>query len=183
MSLVEAIVTLALLSIVLLALAPLFTQSVNINASSNQTSIANSLAREKLEQLLLYPTTDPRLSVPVGATEQKYPKTGDPADLPAYWNPKTGETSTASTSPGAGWYEYPYERTYVVQPYVSSAIPTDPLTLVASTNGNESAPGAPAPYYEMKLVTVTVAPRSGPFPGLRRTTQSAFVRYRNALPN
>ena len=62
MSLVEAIVTLALLSIVLLALAPLFTQSVNINASSNQTSIANSLAREKLEQLRLLENGIPMLT-------------------------------------------------------------------------------------------------------------------------
>jgi hypothetical protein len=45
--------------------------------------------------------------------------------------------------------------------------------------------GTATPYYNVKLVTVTVQPRSGArnnvLPGLRRTVQSAYVRYRNAL--
>lgn len=185
LSLVEALVTLALLSIVLLALAPLFTQSVNVNASSGQLSVGNSLAREKLEELMLYPSTDARLSVAAGATETAYPN-----DLPAWFNPSTGETSNATTTPGAGWYPYPYQRTYTVSPRVVTPQPAPtPATLepVASTLADESsydAPGAGvAPYYDVKLVTVTVQPAAGPFPGLRRTAQSAYVRYRNALPN
>jgi type II secretory pathway pseudopilin PulG len=185
LSLIEALVTLALLSVVLLALAPLFTQSVNVNASSSQLSVGNSLAREKLEELLLYPSTDARLAVPSGTTEVTFPN-----DLPAWYNPKTGATSTAATSPGAGWFPYPYRRTYTVEPRVVTPQPVPtPATLepVASTLSDESSynalGSALAPYYDVKLVTVTVVPATGPFPGLKRTAQSAYVRYRNALPN
>lgn len=185
LSLVEALITLALLAVVLLALAPLFTQSVNVNASSNQLSVANALAREKLEELLLYPSTDDRLAVTAGQTVATFAN-----DLPAWFKPETGETSTATTSPGAGWYPYPYRRTYTVEPRLVTVQPTPtPPTLeaVASTVADESTYDQPAfvgrPYYDVKLVTVTVQPATGPFPGLRRTAQSAYVRYRNALPN
>ena len=39
---------------------------------------------------------------------------------------------------------------------------------------------APAAYV-VKLVTVTVRPTAGPFPGLRRTTQSLYLRVRDAM--
>jgi type II secretory pathway pseudopilin PulG len=190
MSLVEALVTMALLAVVLLALAPLFSQSVNTNASSSQLSVANTLAREKLEELMLYPTTDPRLSVlegePTDVTDPQKTTTKKPDDLPKFWNPKTGATSSSDTSPGAGWFPYPWERTYTVVPY-TAAVPPNPPTVVQSTLGTEgptyNLAAAVAPYYQFKLITVTVRPRSGPFPGLRSTVQSAFVRYRNALPN
>lgn len=185
-SIVEALITMALIAIVLLALAPLFSQSVNVNASSSQLSVANTLAREKLEELLAYPTTDERLFVAGGSSTATFAN-----DLPAWVNPSTGETSTAASSPGAGWYPYPYERTYTVEPFVTDpviATPPNPLVAVTSTipeDEDESSynlPGA-VPYYEVKLVTVTVRPTSGPFVGLRRTTQSAYARYRNATPN
>lgn len=183
LSIIEALITMALIAVVLLALAPLFSQSVNVNASSSQLSIANSLAREKLEELLLFPTTDPRLAVPSGALKQEFPKTGDPADLPRYWNPETGATSTATTSPGVGWFPFPYLRTYTVEPFVTQAATT--LVAVPSTLSDESILnlGQTAPDYHVKLVTVTVTPTSGSLPGLRRTTQSAYARYRNAQPN
>lgn len=174
-SLIEALITMALIAIVLLALAPLFSQSVNVNASSSQLSIANTLAREKLEELLLFPTTDPRLAVPAGSTTVTFPN-----DLPSWIKPATGETSTATTSPGAGWFPFPYQRTYTVEPFVTQAATT--LVAAVSTTGNELLAGGP-PYYHVKLVNVTVSPTAGPLPGLRRTTQSAYARYRNADPN
>lgn len=182
MSLIEALVTVALLAVILLALAPLFSQSVNTNASSSQLSVANTLAREKLEELMLYPTTDPRLEVP--STTTKGPAAESPYldDLPKYYNPSTGETSLDETySKSAGWYPYSFRRTYTVEPLVSAGVVGDPPVAV-NGSGVETAVGF-VPNYEFKLVTVTVSPTSGPFPGLRSTTQSAYVRYRNALPN
>ena len=66
LTLIEVLFALLLLSFGLLAIAPLFAGSVKTGASSNQLASANTLAREKLEELIGYPTTDPRLSVPVG---------------------------------------------------------------------------------------------------------------------
>jgi type II secretory pathway pseudopilin PulG len=179
LSIIEGLITMALIAIVLLALAPLFSQSVNVNASSSQLSVGNSLVREKLEELLTYPTTDPRLAVPAGSRSNTFAN-----DLPSWVKPATGETSTATTSPGAGWYPFPYERTYTVEPFVTG-LPPNPLVATASMTGDESTYNLPGsvPYYEVKLVAVTVRPTTGPFIGLRRTTQSAYARYRNAQPN
>ena len=84
-------------------------------------------------------------------------------DLPSWYRPSTGEVSSASTSPGAGWYAYPYVRSYTVEEFGA-----DLTTRV-------TAPAA----YSVKLLTVTVRPTKGPLPGLRRTTQSLYLR----LPN
>jgi type IV pilus modification protein PilV len=51
MTLIEVLVALSILAIAILALAPLFTISVKTNASAHQLTNANTLAREKLEEL------------------------------------------------------------------------------------------------------------------------------------
>jgi len=88
-------------------------------------------------------------------------------DLPKWYKPSSGATSTASTSPGVGWFLFPYTRTYTVEQFQG-----DLTSRVLS----------PATY-GVKLLTVTVRPTSGPFPGLRQTTQSVYVRFRDASPN
>jgi type II secretory pathway pseudopilin PulG len=176
-TLIEVMFALLLLSFGLLAIAPLFAGSVKTGASSNQLAGSNTLAREKLEELIGYPATDTRLSVPTG-TNSGVPSgvttTGSGSvvgantncdnDLPKWYNPATGATSTASTSPGTGWYSYPFQRTYTIEQYDS-----DLATRIVS-------PAA----YAVKKITVTVRATTGPFPGLRQTKQSVFVRFRDA---
>ena len=176
-TIIEILFALVLLSFGLLAVAPLFAGAVKTDASSNQLGGANTLAREKLEELIGYPTTDPRLAVPSGdnaAGPSGLTTTGTGSvvghntscdnDLPGWYNPSTGATSTAASSPGSGWYRYPYRRTYTIEQFGAD------LTTRVST------PGA----YGLKKITVTVGATIGPFPGLRQTRQSVFVRFRDA---
>jgi type II secretory pathway pseudopilin PulG len=175
-SVMEVLVSLSLLSFAVLSVAPLFTGSVRTNASASQLTNADTLAREKLEELNGYPRGDERLVVPDGANAAVptgVTTTGDGSavavnsfcdnDLPSWFNPATGETSRDATSPGEGWKAYPYSRTYVVEQFGP-----DMTTRVT----------APAPYF-IKLVTVTVQATRGPFPGLRRTTHSVYLRLRD----
>ena len=179
-TLVEVPIAMTILGFGLLAMAPMFTGAVRTNASSNQLTNANTLAREKMEELIGFPSTDTRLGVPAnanatGPTGTTTTGTGSVViantvcdnDLPKWYKPSTGATSTASTSPGVGWFSYPYTRTYTVEQFQG-----DLTTRVLS----------PATY-GVKLLTVTVRPTSGPFPGLRQTTQSVYVRFRDASPN
>jgi prepilin-type N-terminal cleavage/methylation domain-containing protein len=179
-TLIEVPIAMAILGFGLLAMAPLFTGAVRTNASSNQLTNANTLAREKMEELIGFPSTDARLAVPAnanatGPTGTTSTGTGSVVivntvcdnDLPKWYKPSSGATSTASTSPGVGWFLYPYTRTYTVEQFQG-----DLTTRVLS----------PATY-GVKLLTITVRPTSGPFPGLRQTTQSVYVRFRDASPN
>jgi prepilin-type N-terminal cleavage/methylation domain-containing protein len=176
LTLIEILVALSILAVALLGLAPLFTNSVRTNASSNQLTNANTLARGKLEELSGYPRNDPRLTVtaPNNAAGPTTASTGTGSivgtntwclnDLPKWYQPSTGATSVAVTSPGAGWFSFPYSRTYTIEQFDGNL-----TTRVV-------APGA----YVVKLITVTVRPTLGPFPGLRRTTQSLYLRVRDA---
>lgn len=179
-TLIETMIGMTLLGVGLLALAPLFAGSVKTNASSNQLGNVNGLAGEKLEELIGYPATDQRLAVADGANAAAAPgfsTTGTGSivsanpfcanDLPLWYDPATGTPSYATSSPGPGWQPYPYARTYTVEQWA-----TDLTTRVVS----------PASW-AVKLVTVTVRPTRGPFPGLRTTTQSAYVRFRDAGAN
>ena len=173
MTLVEVLIALTILGLALLALAPLFSGAVRTNASANQLTSANTLAREKLEELSGYPRNDPRLTV-TGSNNAAVPpgvtipgasvseSTWCDNDLPRWYEPSSGATSRASSSPGGGWFSYPYRRTYTVEQYAE-----DLKTRISSPNS-----------YAVKLLTVTVAPTQGPLPGLRTTTQSLYVRPR-----
>jgi prepilin-type N-terminal cleavage/methylation domain-containing protein len=180
LTLIETLLAMTLLGFGLLALWPLFIGSVRTNASSNQLGNVNSLAGEKLEELIGYPATDPRLAIANGANAAAPPgvtTTGPGSvvlenswcanDLPLWYQASTGSTSSSPTSPGPDWNAYPYTRTYVIEQFTG-----DLTTRVLS-------PGT----YAVKLVTVTVRPTMGPFPGLRSTTQSAYVRFRDASAN
>ena len=176
LTLIEVVISLSLLSFVVISIAPLFTGSVRTNASASQLTSVDTLAREKLEELNGYPRGDERLAVPdganaavptgvttAGAGSVVAVNTFCDNDLPAWFNPSTGETSKNTTSPGKGWHPYPYSRTYTVEQFGP-----DMTTRVT----------APSPYF-IKLVTVTVRATQGPFPGQRRTTQSAYLRLRD----
>jgi prepilin-type N-terminal cleavage/methylation domain-containing protein len=188
MSLVEVLVALTILAFALIGLMPLFAGAVKTAASANQLTTANTLVREKFEELTGYPRNDARLAVPVGADTASFIN-----DLPSWYNPSTGIVSFASTSPGTGWYVYPYLRTYTVQQFLvcpalrcCGGTSAGAACVNATTCGGGTCPltdqfvPVPAPSaYTVKLVTVTVRPTQGPFPGLRQTTQSLYLR----LPN
>ena len=177
MTLIEVLFALLLLSFALLGIAPLFVGSVKAGASANQLAGSNTLAREKLEELIGYPATDTRLSVPAGmnaAGPTGTTTTGGGSvvgsntscdnDLPKWHNPATGSTSAAAASPGSGWFPFPFQRTYTIEQYGP-----DLATRIVT----------PATY-AIKKITVTVRAMTGPFPGLRQTQQSVFVRFRDA---
>jgi Tfp pilus assembly protein PilV len=185
LTLIEILVAATVLGFALLALAPMFTGAVKSNASANQMTNSITLAREKLEELSGYPRNDPRLTVPDGSNAAgpagttitgaivggcDPDPTASPArtfcenDLPKWQNPKTGATSYGTSSPGAGWFSHPFSRTYTIEQFDD--------TLVTRV----TAPGA----YVVKLITVTVQPTSGPFPGLRQSRQSLYLRLRDA---
>jgi len=157
MSLIEVLIALTILAFALLGLMPLFASAVKTTASANQLSNANTLAREKLEELSGYPRNDPRISEGAHAN-----------DLPSGYNPSSGAVcgpapyQTCPTLGTNGWYVYPYTRSYTVQQFNALITPVPA-----------------APTYTVKLVTVTVSPTQGPFPGLRQTTQSLFLRSPN----
>jgi type II secretory pathway pseudopilin PulG len=182
LTIIEVPIALALLAFGLLAMAPMFTGAVRTNASAFNLTNANTLAREKMEELIGYPSTDLRLAVPAVAGANAAGPNGTSTtgtgsivthstycdnDLPLWYKPSTGGVSSATTSPGIGWFLFPYTRTYTVEQFRE-----DLTTRVV-------APGT----YGVKLLTVIVRPTSGPFPGLRQTTQSVYVRFRDASPN
>ncbi len=169
MSLIEVLIALTLLAFALFGLIPLFIGAVKTAASANQLTSANTLVREKLEELNGYPRYDSRIAVPVGQNSATFPN-----DLPSWYNPSTGATSFAATSPGPGWYIYPYTRTYSVEEFAE-----DLTTLVTEPPVPPTPTPQPAPAYFVKLLTVTVRPTRGPFPGLRQTTQSLYLRFPN----
>jgi len=176
MTVVEVLIALTVFALTLLSVMPLFSGAIRTAASSYQLSNANTLAREKLEELTGYPRGDARTSVPDGANAAVPTGTTTTGagsivavnaacnnDLPSWQEPSTGNVSFATTSPGPGWYAYPYVRTYTVELFDA--------TLATRVT-------APASYVG-KLVTVTVRPNQGPFPGLRQTTQSLLLRFPN----
>ena len=178
LTLVEVLVAAVVLGLALLALAPMFTSAVRTNASAYQLTNSNSLAREKLEELSGYPRSDPRLAVapPNNASGPTTASVGTGSivgvnvwcqnDLPRWYNPQTGATSTAANRPGVGWFSYPFTRTYTIEQFDSDG---SNMTRVV-------APGS----YVVKLITVTVSPTSGPFPGLRTSRQSLYLRVKDA---
>jgi prepilin-type N-terminal cleavage/methylation domain-containing protein len=178
LTLIEVLVAAVVLGLALLALAPMFTSAVRSNASAYQLTNSTTLAREKLEELSGYPRSDPRLTVaaPNNASGPTTASVGTGSivgvnvwcqnDLPRWYNPQTGATSTAATRPGVGWFSYPFTRTYTIEQFDSDG---NSMTRVV----------APGPYV-VKLITVTVRPTSGPFPGLRESRQSLYLRVKDA---
>jgi prepilin-type N-terminal cleavage/methylation domain-containing protein len=208
LTLIEVLLALAILALSLLALIPMFTLGAKANASSQDLGIANALAREKLEELISSPSTSPALQIPNNTSTVTLPGGGpltiagvgtfQPSDLPIWWHPTSGETSfspTKPTTPSTGWQLYAFRRTWTVTAYKG----TDLTVPVNSTTDDEHATydvlSPPKPYYDVKLVLVTVTPiayvdGSGnaaktlpSLPGLMQTTQSAYVRFRSALSN
>ncbi|HEV8267050.1 MAG TPA: prepilin-type N-terminal cleavage/methylation domain-containing protein, partial [Thermoanaerobaculia bacterium] len=129
LSLIEVLLALAILALSLLALIPMFTLGAKQNASANQLGLANTLVREKLEELTTSPSTAPELAIPQNSSTATFSTN----DLPTFYNPTTGAISTATSTPGTGWYPFPFSRSYTVTSYNANG-----LTTVNSTVSDES---------------------------------------------
>ena len=113
-TLVEVIVALGLMAMGMLAIAPLFVNGMHGNATGQDLSVLNSLAKEQLEQILQYNFLDPRLAVPTGATVTLVDGSGatttPSGQLYRNQNPLTETIGGVTAS-------FPYELVYVVQDY------------------------------------------------------------------
>jgi prepilin-type N-terminal cleavage/methylation domain-containing protein len=156
LTLVELLIAVALLGIILLGIAPLFIVSVRQNYSANEYTSIHNLARDRLEQLMNLPVTDPQLSAATATF---------PNDLPATLpDPVTG--IPPSTVPN------PFRRTYTVAHFRSTppAVPGGAYVL--------NAVGAGVPY-DFKRIDVDVRSVSGGTSlgiGARTARVSGFLR-------
>src|SRR5262249_52691371 len=103
LTLIELLIAVALLGIVLLGIAPLFIASVKSNYSANEYTSIHNLARDRLEQLMSLPVTDPQLSAVTGTFPDALP-----LRLP---DPTTGlPTATSPNNPFLRTYEVHHFR-------------------------------------------------------------------------
>ena len=161
LTLVEMLIAVALLGIVLLGIAPLFIASVKSNYSANEYTSIHNLARDRLEQLMNLPVTDPQLSAATATFPDDQPLT-----LP---DPTTGVPPSTVANP--------FVRTYTVNHFTSTppAAPGDAWVLT---------PVAAGQPYEFKEIVVTVSSRQGGTVaapgtlgiGARRAQVSGFLR-------
>lgn len=137
-TLVEVIVAMGLMALAMLAIAPLFANSMKSNAVGWDYSSLNSLAKQQLEEILQYTFTDARLAVPSAATFDGHPGQ-------AYRRPLVG----------------PYELVYVVRDFPNTAIPA-PGAAPNDANAVDDANPAWTLSPGVKMVSVYVASaRSG----------------------
>jgi type II secretory pathway pseudopilin PulG len=139
LTLVEMLISIALLAFILLGIAPLFIASVRSNYTANEYTSIHNLARDRLEQLMNLPIADAQLSAATATF---------PNDLPPFLpDPKTG------VPPTTGGVRNTFVRTYTVTHW---RIPADDLVTVP--NGGVFTPiavGAGLPY-DIKRIDVTV---------------------------
>jgi len=135
LTLVEMLIAVALLGIVLLGIAPLFIASVRSNYAANEYTSIHNLARDRLEQLMNLPITDPQLSNGTHAN-----------DLAGFLpDPATGTLPSTIINP--------MTRTYEVTHYTSTpGAPNVAFTLNLVAAGQ---------IYEFKRIDVTVTSKSG----------------------
>jgi prepilin-type N-terminal cleavage/methylation domain-containing protein len=166
LTLVEMLIAVALLGIVLLGIAPLFIASVRSNYAANEYTSIHNLARDRLEQLMNLPVTDPQLTVGV------HPTTGSPPnELPGFLpDPATGILPSTILNP--------LQRSYEVSHFRSvGGAPNAAYTL------NNVGAGV---IYEFKRVDVTVTSTSGGTGlgiGARTARVTGFIRNPDPLSN
>ena len=163
LTLVEMLIALALLGIVLLGIAPLFIASVRQNYTANEYTSIHNLARDRLEQLMNLPVTDPQLSAATASFPNDLPPT-----LP---DPVTGIPPSTIRNP--------LTRTYTVQHFVSTppAVAGGAYTLT---------PVAAGLIYDFKRIDVTVTSASigsGLGIGQRQARVTGFLRNPDPATN
>jgi prepilin-type N-terminal cleavage/methylation domain-containing protein len=158
LTLIEMLIAVALLGIVLLGIAPLFILSVRSNYAANEYTSIHNLARDRLEQLMNLPVTDPQLAIGTYANDL-------PTHLP---DPTTGVVP--STIPN------PLTRTYEITHWTS----TGGAPNVAFTFN----PIAAGVAYEFKKIEVTVTSKnseSGLGSGTRTARVTGFLKNPDPL--
>lgn len=145
-ALVETLVAVTLFGILLLAVVPLFLTAVRSNASAFDYTTVNSLACDKLEQLMNVPISDASLRVTAGQTVATIGN-----DLQTRVDPNTAMPSVNPSYP-----TYPYQRTWRVELFDVDA-------------ANNLVPVASGNRYTVKRITVTVTAERN-LPGLRKVT-------------
>ena len=165
LTLVEMLIAVALLGIVLLGIAPLFIASVRSNYAANEYTSIHNLARDRLEQLMNLPVTDPQLTVGIHGTGTP------PNELPAFLpDPTTGVVPSTIKNP--------LIRSYEISHFTSVA----PLANAAYTFNNVGA----GVSYEFKRIDVTVTSTSGGTGlgiGARTARVTGFLKNPDPLTN
>jgi len=158
LTLIEMLIAVALLGIVLLGIAPLFIASVRSNYAANEYTSIHNLARDRLEQLMNLPVTDPQLTVGTHANDLS-------AFLP---NPTTGVLPSTIVNP--------IQRSYTVAHYRSTG--GAPNTAYTLTDVGAGVP------YEFKRIDVTVTSSNGGTGlgiGARTARVTGFIRNPDPL--
>jgi len=162
-TLVELLISVALLGFILLGIAPLFIASVKSNYSANEYTSIHNLARDRLEQLMNMPFNDPALAPGVHNNDL-------PPVLPAPLPPTPGTIIN------------PFTRTYEVHQW---RIPPDDTASVAA-----NSPFIPVRVtvagqsYDYKRIDVTVqADQAHLGIGLRAARVSGILQNPNPATN
>lgn len=173
-TLVEALVSIAILAMATLAMAPLFVNSMKVNSTAFDRTMANTLAKEKLEEILLLPSGDPTLRIPTNKSCYTNdprcaasPYSGCPCQVTA-----AIDTTLALDTPSTFYFTdkstgkavaNPYNRYLTVQEFNLSSL-TTPLVANPSTS------------YEVKRVDVYITSRRAGLLGLTGITETGYIR-------
>jgi Tfp pilus assembly protein PilV len=157
LTLVELLISIALLGFVLLGIAPLFIASVRSNYAGYEYTSIHNLGRDRLEQLMNLPFTDAQLNS--GSFPNDLPPT-----LP---DPQTGIPPSTLKNP--------LNRTYTVQNFTSTPPATsgDPYTL------NTVGAGTPCQFKRIDVTVTSSTTGTGIGVGQRTARVSGFVRNLN----
>ena len=169
LTLIEMLIAMALLGIVLLGIAPLFIASMKSNYSGNEYTSIHNLARDRLEQLMSLPVTDPQLSRATGTF---------PDDMPTRLpDPTTGLPTTTSPI-------NPFVRTYEVRHFRSDP----PLVAGGPYQLVEVAAGQPYDFKRIDVTVTSVRDRVSGLPsmlgfGQRTARVSGFIKNPDPATN
>src|SRR5262249_44589330 len=173
-SLVEVLVSVALMAIAMISVAPLFGGALKTNAVGWDFSALNALAKSKLEEVLQYNFNDPRLRVPTSSTI-----TIDGTSFVGQLY--LAETPTTQTVNGYTT-RYPYELVYVVSDFRMADLPSgSTANLTKATYDGDSRWSAQS---DLKYVLVIAASQRlflqgspySPAPGLSLGSRGKQIR-------
>jgi len=142
LTLIELIVAVALFGFVLLGIVPLFLGSVKSNYSANEYTSVNTLARDRLEQLMNMPFQDPRLNPGVYAN-----------DLAAFLPDPTNPTLLSTV-------KSPFQITYQVTQWQIPDAGGSPLVIASGAPFTPTQVVAAGNPFRYKRIDVTVTSSS-----------------------
>ncbi len=162
-TLVETLVAILLLAFAALALAPLFVSGMQTNASAFDYTMANTLAKEKIESLTLLPSGDPSIRLLAGQTSLVITE-----NITTFYYKDTNQNVAVPS---------PYTRVTTIQEFLLGDL-VNPLTASNTTS------------YDVKQIKVQVTSSrgyqtgqafAGGLRGLRGITETAYIRNTNSF--